>query len=81
MSLRKLVSIVLPVLKEPSVCEACGGQFVCGASVAGCWCAGVELSEAVRAELRARYRSCLCRGCLERFAARGAESAGEEARD
>lgn len=75
MSLRKLAGVVLPVLKEPSVCEACGDEFVCGASLAGCWCAEVELTEAVRAELRARYKGCLCRACLERFAAgRGKET-------
>jgi hypothetical protein len=69
MSLRKLAGIVLPVLQEASVCEACGGEFACGAKLSGCWCAEVELSEAVRAELRLRYRGCLCRACLERFAA------------
>ena len=73
-----MAGIVLPVLKKPSVCEACGGEFVCGASLAGCWCAEVELSEEVRGELRARYRDCLCRGCLERFAADGGKDKGEE---
>lgn len=79
MSLRERAGVALPVLKGPSVCEACGGEFVCGAPLAGCWCAEVELSEAVRAELRARYRGCLCRGCLERFAGGGARGAGGEA--
>ena len=64
-----------------SVCESCGGEFTCGASEAGCWCAEVELDEATRAELRSRFRSCLCRACLEGYAARGAAespaSAGE----
>ena len=77
MNLRNVVGVVLPVLKEPAVCEACGGGFVCGASLAGCWCAEVKLSEEVRAELRARYKSCLCRGCLERFAAGGVVGEGE----
>jgi hypothetical protein len=29
----------------------------------------VKLTEALRAELRERYKSCLCRACLERFSA------------
>ena len=79
MNLKKMASIVLPSLKEPSVCEACGGEFVCGASLAGCWCAEVKLSEAVRAGLRARFKNCLCRACLEGYAA-GVEKVEEEAR-
>ena len=78
MNLRNVAGVVLPVLKRPSVCEACGGEFVCGASLAGCWCAEVELSGEARAGLRARYRNCLCRGCLERFAADGVKGKGEE---
>jgi hypothetical protein len=54
---------------SPSVCEACGGPFGCGAQSSGCWCAEVKLTELVRAKLRERYSSCLCRACLERFAA------------
>jgi len=49
-------------------CPACGEQFACGASLRGCWCAEVKLTDAVRAELRARYSGCLCRACLERLA-------------
>ena len=54
-----------------SSCEACGQAFACGATLEGCWCAEVEVSEAVRAELRRRFQSCLCRACLERFAREG----------
>ncbi|MGB8509391.1 MAG: cysteine-rich CWC family protein [Pyrinomonadaceae bacterium] len=53
-----------------STCESCGQAFACGASLDGCWCAGVELDETARAELRARYKSCLCRACLESRGAR-----------
>jgi hypothetical protein len=67
MKLRKLAGIVLPVLREPSVCEACGGPFVCGAKLSGCWCSEIKLSDETRAELKARYRGCLCRACLERL--------------
>jgi hypothetical protein len=68
--LRNLAGIVLPVLREPSVCEACGGPFTCGAKLSGCWCAGIQLSDETRAELKARYNNCLCRECLERLSGR-----------
>jgi hypothetical protein len=52
------------------VCESCGAEFECGAARGSCWCAEVELDEAARAELRERFRRCLCRPCLESYAAR-----------
>jgi hypothetical protein len=55
--------------REPSKCEACGAEFVCGATLAGCWCTEIKLSDETRAELRARYSTCLCRKCLENAAA------------
>jgi hypothetical protein len=70
MKLKKLVAQISPrFVREPSVCESCGEGFVCGATLAGCWCSEIKLSEATRAELRTRFRGCLCRACLERFAA------------
>ena len=74
MKLRKLAGIILPIWREPSTCEACGAQFACGASLSGCWCAEIKLSDSVRDELRARYRRCLCRACLEGFAAGEAQT-------
>jgi Cysteine-rich CWC len=68
MSLQKSSGISLPQYREPSVCEACGAQFVCGASGSSCWCQEIKLSEAAQAELRARYQRCLCRACLENYA-------------
>jgi hypothetical protein len=62
---------------EPSICESCGEPFACGAQLSGCWCAEVKVSEAVRAELRARFQRCLCRACLERFAEGNGESVAE----
>ena len=67
--LRKLAVLVPPSLRGPSACESCGADYVCGATLAGCWWSGIELSEETRAELRARYQRCLCRACLERYAA------------
>jgi len=69
MKLRQLAVLVPPSLRGPSVCESCGAEFVCGATLAGCWCSEIKLSEEARAELRARYQRCLCRACLERYAA------------
>jgi len=66
--LRKLAGLVLPVLREPSVCEACGSEFSCGASLKGCWCSEIKLTDETRTELKASYRGCLCRECLERLA-------------
>lgn len=55
--------------REPSKCESCGEEFGCGAKLEGCWCSELSLGETTRAELRTRFQRCLCRACLERFAA------------
>jgi len=71
MKLRELAVLVSSRLgRAASTCESCGEEFKCGASLAGCWCSEVKLDEAARAELRERFRRCLCRACLESFAAR-----------
>jgi len=62
--LRKLAGLVVPILREASVCEACGNEFACGASLRGCWCSEIKLSDEARAELKGRYTNCLCRECL-----------------
>jgi hypothetical protein len=49
-----------------ATCPACGQRFACGASLRGCWCSKIQLTDAVRAELKQRYTGCLCRACLER---------------
>jgi hypothetical protein len=69
MKLKTLAGFISPRWRAPSICEACGQQFVCGATLAGCWCAEIRLSAEVRAKLRTRFERCLCRACLERFAA------------
>ena len=73
----RLLALLHPRWREPSRCDACGGEFVCGATIAGCWCTEVKLSAEARAALRARYRGCLCRACLERAAAPGTASGSE----
>ncbi|PYS21620.1 MAG: hypothetical protein DMF72_16820 [Acidobacteria bacterium] len=66
--LRKLAAIISPGIAGPSICEACGNEFSCGASLRGCWCSEITLSDEARAELKSSYRNCLCRSCLERLA-------------
>jgi hypothetical protein len=61
-----------------AACESCGGEFACGAKLSGCWCSEVRLDDETRAELRARFRGCLCRTCLEAYAARGAEGGARD---
>ena len=75
-TLNNLAALVSPSSREPSACESCGAEFACGATLAGCWCGEVKLSDETRAELRARFRGCLCRACLERFEAGGISDAG-----
>ena len=70
-TLRKPISYISLRWREPSVCEACGHSFTCGATLTGCWCTEIKLSADVRAELRERCQRCLCRTCLERFAESG----------
>lgn len=55
---------VVEVVADPSTCAACGAKFSCGAALAECWCSQIPLSDEARAELRARYRECLCSECL-----------------
>lgn len=75
-SVRRVLGLMSVRFREPSTCEACGQPFTCGATLAGCWCTEIALSDDVRADLRRRYRTCLCRPCLE-AAARGATSSTE----
>jgi hypothetical protein len=48
-------------------CEVCGEPFACELSVSGCWCSRIQLAEAARAEMRAKYKNCLCPACLKRY--------------
>lgn len=70
MNLLTLIQRTFGVDSAASTCEACGNAFECGASLRGCWCAEIKLSDAQRAQMRSRYKGCLCRECLERFATR-----------
>ena len=65
---KKLLRIVLLGRGSAETCPACGEKFECGATIKGCWCSEVKLSEAAREEMKAKYKGCLCRTCLEKFA-------------
>jgi len=52
--------------ERPLKCEACGEPFTCGASLSGCWCGEIKLSDDTRAELRMKFKDCLCQRCLEK---------------
>lgn len=49
---------------ETSLCPRCESTFACGVRSGGCWCAGVTLDDAVRADLVRFYEGCLCPDCL-----------------
>lgn len=66
---KKLLRIFTSQKGAAETCEACGAQFVCGATLTECWCSEVKISDAARAELKQKYKGCVCRSCLEKFAA------------
>jgi hypothetical protein len=67
MKLLKQIALALPVLRKTQACEGCGESFACEISLGrGCWCGEIKLSDATRDELRAKYKKCLCRACLEK---------------
>jgi len=75
MKLLKQIGLVLPILRKSQACETCGEVFACEISLGtGCWCGEIKLSDKTRQELRAKYKKCLCRVCLERIAASNSQS-------
>jgi hypothetical protein len=67
MKLKKALGFVSPKYNELSVCESCGSEFVCGATIRGCWCTEIKLAEEIRLDLRSKFKDCLCRDCLEKL--------------
>ena len=65
--LRKLAGLFSERLRT-STCEACNSEFECGASLSGCWCSEVRLTDEARARLKSSYRDCLCPDCLAKAA-------------
>ena len=70
-TLMKIGDKLAQALTRDRVCESCGKEFSCGASLRGCWCSEIELTDETRASLKACYSDCLCRDCLEKAAATG----------
>jgi len=61
----------LPPGYRATICPRCAGPFACGVDAdrsTPCFCAGIALSAARLAELRARYSDCLCAACLTALA-------------
>jgi hypothetical protein len=65
MVIKKALGVISNEYKEPEVCEACGAEFSCGISLTGCWCIKVDLNDGQRADLKSKYKKCLCPECLE----------------
>ena len=67
MKLKKASGSISEKFKEPAICESCGAQFNCGAKLKSCWCMNVELTDENREEIKSKFKSCLCRKCLENY--------------
>ena len=67
MNLGQLAQLVKGGGRAVATCEACGKPFTCGATLTGCWCSEIKLSDETRTDLQASYRNCLCRECLEKL--------------
>ena len=65
MKLKNALGFISEKHKSPSVCESCGDEFVCGATLKGCWCMSVKLSDEARKNLNQKYKNCLCEKCLK----------------
>jgi hypothetical protein len=60
-------------------CPRCGSAFRCGAAGPDpCACTTVTLGATLQAQLRERYRGCLCLDCLRALARAAAAAAGAE---
>ena len=64
MKLKKALGIFSEKYKDPSICESCGDEFICGATVMGCWCMNLKVPDEGRADMKEKYAKCLCPKCL-----------------
>ena len=67
MRLKKTLSHVSEKYKEPSTCESCDEEFICGATLKGCWCMKTELTDEDRDYLKSKFKKCLCQDCLNKI--------------
>ncbi|MEK6336998.1 MAG: cysteine-rich CWC family protein [Acidobacteriota bacterium] len=65
--LRKIAGLFADRFSGSPTCEACGNEFSCGVSLRGCWCSEIKLNDQALAEMKERYRGCLCKPCLEKM--------------
>lgn len=75
MKLQDVAGFIDPKYKVPSVCESCGEEFTCGASIKGCWCMKVTLSDETREEMKKEFNDCLCPDCLAKLEEKQLEKA------
>ena len=61
------MELINPALREQQQCESCKKDFHCGASLTGCWCQRITISQETRNDLRRQYKECLCEECLMFF--------------
>ena len=69
MKIKSVLGIFSEKYKDPSVCESCGDEFICGATITGCWCMNVNVTDDARAEMKEKFQKCLCPKCLGSYAA------------
>lgn len=65
MKIPKLIKRMLPTINLPHQCPECGTSFACEIGFNGCWCGQLKLSATTLEVLRSKYKSCICRPCLE----------------
>lgn len=68
MNLKNILGIIRPEIRAATVCESCGNEFTCGASLAGCWCTSFKLTDETRKDLRKKFKNCLCMNCIAKYA-------------
>ncbi|MFM9905728.1 MAG: cysteine-rich CWC family protein [Pyrinomonadaceae bacterium] len=68
MKLKTALGLFSEKYKDASICESCGDEFICGATIKGCWCMNIKVSDQARADMKEKYAKCLCAECLSRYA-------------
>jgi hypothetical protein len=66
MKIPTFIKRALPTINRPQHCPECGTEFACEIGLSGCWCGQMKLSATTLTALRSKYKSCLCRTCLEK---------------
>lgn len=72
MKMKNVFGIFSEKYKDPSVCESCRDEFICGATVTGCWCMNMKITDDARAEMKEMFQKCLCPKCLGSYSSQPA---------